>query len=224
MVYVRGAAKDFDTWEAMGAAGWGFRHVLPYYRRMEDSHGGEEGWRGRGGPLHVTRGLRANPLYQAFVDAGREAGYPVTADYNGRQQEGFGAMEMTVWKGRRWSAASAYLRPALKRGNVALKTRALARRVVFQGKRAVGVEFSRAGVTERADAAVEVILSAGAIGSPHILQLSGVGDAEHLAGLGIPVQHELRGVGRNFQDHFLVRVQAVVKDVSTLACAWPVRC
>ena len=115
MVYVRGHARDFDGWEAMGAAGWGFRHVLPYYQRLEDSHGGEEGWRGSGGPLHVTRGRRTNPLYTAFVEAGREAGYPVTVDYNARQQEGFGAMEMTVWQGERWSVAKAYLRPALKR-------------------------------------------------------------------------------------------------------------
>ena len=122
MVYVRGHARDFDTWEAMGARGWGFRHVLPYFKRMETSHGGEAGWRGAQGPLHVTRGAQTNPLYTAFVEAGREAGYPVTADYNGRQQEGFGAMEMTVWQGRRWSAANAYLRPALKRRNVRLVT------------------------------------------------------------------------------------------------------
>ena len=106
----------------MGAAGWGFRHVLPYYQRHGDSHGGEEGWRGSGGPIHVTRGRRANPLYTAFVEAGREAGYPETVDYNGRQQEGFGAMEMTVWQGERWSAAKAYLRPALKRPNLRLLT------------------------------------------------------------------------------------------------------
>ena len=145
MVYVRGHARDFDGWEAMGASGWGFRHVLPYYQRLEDSHGGEDGWRGRGGPLHVTRGSRRNPLYDAFVEAGRQAGYPVTVDYNGRQQEGFGAMEMTVWQGTRWSAAKAYLRPALKRSNLKLLTRALARRIILDGKRAVAVEYERGG-------------------------------------------------------------------------------
>ena len=141
MVYVRGHAKDFDTWEEMGAKGWGFRHVQPYFKRQETSHGGEDGWRGTNGPLHVKRGPRTNPLYQAFVEAGRQAGYPVTEDYNGHQQEGFGAMEMTVHDGIRWSAANAYLRPAMKRGNVRLITRALAHRVLLEGKRAVGVEY-----------------------------------------------------------------------------------
>jgi choline dehydrogenase len=145
MVYVRGHARDFDHWEEAGAAGWGFRHVLPYFIRAETSHGGEEGWRGTAGPLHVTRGSRANPLYDAFIEAGREAGYPVTADYNGARQEGFGPMEMTVWRGRRWSAASAYLRPALKTGRVRLLTRAFARRILLEGRRAVGVEYERSG-------------------------------------------------------------------------------
>jgi choline dehydrogenase len=216
MVYVRGNAKDFDTWEEMGAAGWGFRHVLPYYKRMEDSHGGEDGWRGRGGPLHVTRGPRVNPLYQAFVEAGREAGYPVTADYNGRQQEGFGAMEMTVWKGQRWSAASAYLRPALKRGNVALKTRALARRIVFEGKRAVGVEYEQGGKVEVARARREVILAASSINSPKLLQLSGVGNAEHLKAAGVAPVHHLPGVGENLQDHLEIYFQVRCKEPVTL--------
>ena len=125
----------------MGARGWGFRHVLPYFKRMESSHGGEEDWRGTGGPLHVTRGAMRNPLYQAFIDAGRQAGYPLTPDYNGRQQEGLGPFEMTVWRGRRWSTANAYLRPSLKRSNVRLETRALVRRILLEGKRATGVEY-----------------------------------------------------------------------------------
>ncbi|MGB3140802.1 MAG: GMC family oxidoreductase N-terminal domain-containing protein, partial [Aestuariivirga sp.] len=128
MVYVRGHARDFDAWEEMGAKGWGHRHVLPYFKRLENSHGGEEGWRGTNGPMHVKRGRRLNPLYQAFVDAGREAGYPVTPDYNGYQQEGFGPMEMTVHHGFRWSAANAYLRPAMRRPNVKLVTRAYVHR------------------------------------------------------------------------------------------------
>ncbi|MEP2578626.1 MAG: GMC family oxidoreductase N-terminal domain-containing protein, partial [Roseibium sp.] len=118
MVYVRGHACDFDTWEDMGASGWGFRNVLPYYKRMETSHGGQSGWRGTDGPLHVRRGTKWNPLFHAFRDAGAQAGYGVTEDYNGERQEGFGDMEMTVHKGRRWSAANAYLKPALKRGNL----------------------------------------------------------------------------------------------------------
>ena len=145
MVYVRGHAKDFDTWEEMGAKGWGFRHVQPYFKRMETSHGGEDGWRGHDGPLHVRRGPRNNPLYHAFVEAGRQAGYPLTDDYNGHRQEGFGAMEMTVHKGLRWSAANAYLKPALKRPNVKLITHAFARRVLLDGKRAIGVEYDIAG-------------------------------------------------------------------------------
>ena len=124
MVYVRGHARDFDHWAEMGAAGWAYRDVLPYFRRMENwhsgGHGGDAAWRGSDGPLHVTRGPRKNPLFRAFVEAGRQAGYPVTADYNGQQQEGFGPMEQTVWRGRRWSAANAYLRPALRRSNVTL--------------------------------------------------------------------------------------------------------
>jgi choline dehydrogenase len=183
---------------------------------MEDSHGGEDGWRGRGGPLHVTRGPRTNPLYQAFVEAGREAGYPVTADYNGRQQEGFGAMEMTVWKGQRWSAASAYLRPALKRGNMALKTRALARRIVFEGKRAVGVEYEQGGKVEVARARREVILAASSINSPKLLQLSGVGNAEHLKAAGVAPVHHLPGVGENLQDHLEIYFQVRCKEPVTL--------
>ncbi|MEM7425684.1 MAG: choline dehydrogenase [Pseudomonadota bacterium] len=216
MVYVRGHAKDFDTWEEMGADGWGFRHVLPYFKRMESSHGGEDGWRGKSGPLHVTRGKRTNPLYRAFVEAGREAGYPVTDDYNGAQQEGFGAMEMTVWGGRRWSAANAYLRPALKRKNLELVTRARARRIVFEGKRAVGVEYERGGETFIARVGKEVILAASAINSPALLQHSGIGDAGHLKAVGIEVRHHLPGVGENLQDHLEVYMQIKCKEPVSL--------
>ena len=163
MVYVRGHAMDYESWEAAGAAGWGYRHVLPYFRRLETSHGGEAGWRGDGGPVHVTRGAMANPLYRAFIEAGRQAGYPLTADYNGRQQEGFGPMEMTVWQGRRWSAANAYLRPALLRPNIDLAPRTLVRRVVLEGRRAVGVEVERGGRIQTIRARREVVLAAGAI-------------------------------------------------------------
>ena len=207
MVYVRGHARDFDTWEAMGARGWGYRHVLPYYKRMEHSHGGEEGWRGTSGPMHVTRGSLSNPLYKAFIEAGREAGYPVTPDYNGRQQEGFGEMEMTVWNGVRWSAANAYLKPALRTGRVNLTTRAFARRVIFEGRKAVGVEYERAGRIETARANREVVIAASAINSPKLLQLSGIGDAELLKAAGVePIAHR-PGVGANLHDHLEVYFQ-----------------
>ncbi len=207
MVYVRGHALDYDGWEEMGAAGWGFRHVLPYFKRMETSHGGEPGWRGTDGPMHVTRGRRDNPLFHAFVEAGRQAGYEVTEDYNGAKQEGFGAMEMTVWKGRRWSAANAYLRPALRRSNVRLRSRAMVRRILFEGRRAIGVEYVHGRKTHKVLAGREVILSASAINSPKLLMLSGVGDGEHLKRHGIAPVHHLPGVGANLQDHLEIYLQ-----------------
>ncbi len=144
MVYVRGHARDFDRWAEQGAAGWAFADVLPYFKRMETAHGGEEDWRGTHGPVHVRRGRQWNPLYKAFVDAGQQAGFETTSDYNGSKQEGFGVMEQTIHLGRRWSVANAYLRPALKRNNVSL-VNGLARRVVIESKRAVGVEVEVRG-------------------------------------------------------------------------------
>ena len=216
MVYVRGHACDFDTWEEMGAAGWGFRHVLPYFKRLEHSHGGEEGWRGTDGPLHVTRGALKNPLYNAFVKAGREAGYPVTDDYNGAQQEGFGAMEMTIWGGRRWSAANAFLRPAMGRKNLELITRARARKVLLEGKKAVGVEYERGGELLEARANREVILAASAINSPALLQHSGIGNEAHLKEAGIQPLHHLPGVGENLMDHLEVYLQMECKEPVSL--------
>jgi choline dehydrogenase len=207
MVYVRGHARDFDGWEKMGARGWGFRHVLPYFKRAETSHGGEEGWRGTSGPLHVTRGSLANPLYGAFIEAGRQAGYPVTMDYNGSRQEGFGPMEMTVWKGRRWSTANAYLRPALRRANVRLQTRAFARRIILEGKRATGIEYERFGRIRTARANREIILAASSINSPRLLLLSGIGGADNLKAVGVEPMHHLPGVGENLHDHLEVYFQ-----------------
>ena len=199
----------------MGAKGWGYRHVLPYFKRMESSHGGEDGWRGTDGPMHVTRGRGKNPLYDAFVQAGHEAGYPVTEDYNGRQQEGFGQMEMTVWKGRRWSAANAYLRPAQKRKNLRLESRCFARRILVEGKRAVGVEYEQGGTIKIARANREVIIAASTINSPKLLQLSGIGAPEHLKAAGITPIHQLPGVGENLQDHLEVYFQVeCLKPVS----------
>ena len=216
MVYVRGHAKDFDTWEEMGAKGWGFRHVLPYFKRQETSNGGEDGWRGTNGPLHVKRGPQNNPLYRAFIEAGREAGYPVTEDYNGRAQEGFGAMEMTVHKGIRWSAANAYLKPAMKRGNVKLITRAFAHRVILEGKRAVGVEYDVGGQLRQVKARREVIIAASSINSPKLLQMSGIGAPEVLKAAGIDVAHALPGVGENLHDHLEIYFQVKSKEPVTL--------
>lgn len=216
MVYVRGHARDFDTWAEMGAKGWDYAHVLPYFKRMENAHGGEDGWRGTDGPMHVKRGTRLNPLYQAFIDAGREAGYPVTDDYNGRQQEGFGPMEMTVHNGFRWSAANAYLRPARDTKRVKLVTYALAQRVLLDGKRAVGVEYQRGSTTHQARARRDVIIAASSINSPKLLQLSGIGPAQVLRAAGIEVVHDLQGVGENLHDHLEVYFQVKCKQPITL--------
>lgn len=221
MVYVRGHARDFDTWAEMGAAGWSYADVLPYFRRMEHWHGdtGEAEYRGNAGPLHITRGPRANPLFNAFIAAGQQAGYPVTDDYNGRQQEGFGAMEATIWRGQRWSAANAYLRPALKSGRVKL-LRGFARRVVFDGTRAAGVEILRKGALEIVRAGREVVLAASSINTPKILMLSGVGPAAHLAGHGIGVIADRPGVGANLQDHLEIYMQFAAKQPVTLYKYW----
>ena len=223
MVYVRGHARDYDHWAEQGAAGWGYADVLPYFKRMEHwhdgGHGGDRAWRGRDGPLHVTRGPRKNPLFKAFVEAGRQAGYETTDDYNGHQQEGFGPMEQTVWRGRRWSAANAYLRPALKRPNCEL-VQAFARRVVIENGRAVGVEVECAGQIEVIKAAREVILAASSINSPKLLMLSGIGPAAHLAEHGIDLVADRPGVGQNLQDHLEVYVQYASKLPITLYKHW----
>ncbi len=216
MVYVRGHAQDFDTWETMGAKGWSYKHVLPYFKRMENSHGGEEGWRGVDGPMHVKRGSRLNPLYQAFIDAGHEAGYPVTDDYNGRQQEGFGPMEMTVHNGFRWSAANAYLRPARKTKNVKLVTHAHVQRILLEGRKAVGVQYRRGDTITEARARRDVIIAASPINSPKLLQLSGIGPGQVLQTAGIPVAHELKGVGENLHDHLEIYFQVKCKQPITL--------
>ena len=218
MIYVRGHARDFDHWADTGAQGWGYADVLPYFKRMENwhsgGHGGDKAWRGDKGPLHITRGPRKNPLTRAFVKAGQQAGYPVTGDYNGAQQEGFGPFDATIWKGRRWSAANAYLRPALKRPNCTL-TRALARKIVIEDGRAVGVEVERKGKIEVIRANVEVIIAASSLNSPKLLMLSGIGPAAHLAEHGIDVVADRAGVGQNLQDHLELYIQqAATKPVS----------
>ncbi|MEP2715265.1 choline dehydrogenase [Pseudophaeobacter sp.] len=223
MVYVRGHAGDYNYWAKSGAQGWSYADVLPYFKRMETwdprGQGGDADWRGTDGPLHVTRGPRDNPLHDAFVSAGKQAGYPVTEDYNGEQQEGFGPMEMTVYKGQRWSAANAYLRPALKRDNCEM-IRAFARKVVIKDGRATGVEVERSGKIEVIEAGVEVILAASSLNSPKLLMLSGIGPAEHLAEHGIEVVADRPGVGQNLQDHLEFYFQYACKQPITLFKYW----
>ncbi|MDU9006315.1 choline dehydrogenase [Sedimentitalea todarodis] len=223
MVYVRGHAMDFDHWSEAGADGWSFADVLPYFKRMESwhdgGHGGDPAWRGTDGPLHVTRGPRDNPLHAAFVTAGEQAGYQLTDDYNGRKQEGFGPMEQTVWNGRRWSAANAYLRPALRRDNCTL-VRALACKVVIEDGRARGVEVDRGGQKELIRARRDVVLAASAINSPKLLMLSGIGPADHLAEHGITPIVDRPGVGGNLQDHLEMYIQMAASQPITLFKHW----
>lgn len=207
MIFQRGNPMDYDRWaEQPGMETWDYAHCLPYFKRMETCTAGADAWRGGDGPLVVERGPAERPLFRAFLEAAEQAGYPRTDDVNGYRQEGFGPFDRNVHRGRRLSASRAYLHPVLHRPNLEVRTRALVTRVLFEGKRAVGVEYTERGKPRRA-LADEVILCGGAINTPQLLQLSGVGDAEHLRGLGIePVEH-LPGVGQNLQDHLEVYVQ-----------------
>ena len=219
MAYVRGHARDYDRWAQGGLRGWDYAHVLPYFKRAESREAGGDLYRGDRGPLHVATGACANPLYRAFIEAGQQAGYPFTADMNGFQQEGFGAMDMTTWRGRRWSTASAYLRPAMSRPNLGVRTRALSTRVLLDGRRAIGVEYAHDGRRTEVRAEREVILAGGAINSPQLLMLSGIGEAEELSGYGIPVVADLPGVGKNLQDHLEIYVQHVCTQPISLYAA-----
>ncbi|MGD8908424.1 MAG: choline dehydrogenase [Chromatiales bacterium] len=217
MVYVRGHAKDFDEWAEHGAEQWDYAHCLPYFRKAESwTFGGDE-YRGDNGPLATNNGNNMqNPLYRTFIEAGQQAGYAFTADYNGRRQEGFGPMHMTIKNGVRWSTANAYLRPAMQRSNLSVMAHAQVHKVLLEGKQAVGVRLARKGVTSDIQARREVVLCAGPVGSPHILQLSGIGAADVLAGAGIEVSHELPGVGENLQDHLEFYFQFKCKQPITL--------
>ncbi|WP_318458557.1 choline dehydrogenase [Photobacterium leiognathi] len=218
MVYVRGHACDYDEWEQEGATGWNYQACLPYFRRAETWIKGGDAYRGSKGPVGTCNGndMELNPLYQAFIDAGKEAGYPETDDYNGYQQEGFGAMHMTVDKGVRASTSNAYLRRALKRPNLTLKKGIVARKVLLDGKKAVGVEFEQSGKLSQVFATKEVISSAGSIGSVQLLQLSGIGPAAVLENAKINLVHDLPGVGANLQDHLEVYFQYHCNEAITL--------
>ncbi|MBV8775732.1 MAG: GMC family oxidoreductase N-terminal domain-containing protein, partial [Alphaproteobacteria bacterium] len=218
MIYVRGQPEDFDHWSQLGNRGWGWDDVLPYFKQAENWEGGEDEFHGSGGPLLTSRPADRPFLCQKIIDAGTEIGCEYHEDVNHLPPgsgDNIGWVQQTRRGRRRQSAARTYLRAAMKRPNLTIITDALVHRVVFDGKRAVGVEFSRGGRIERADAAREVILSGGAIGSPHILQLSGVGDPDHLGRIGVSVVHVLPGVGKNLQDHFLARCTAEVTGAPT---------
>ncbi|TMO08043.1 choline dehydrogenase [Pseudoalteromonas sp. S327] len=217
MVYVRGHAKDFDEWQQHGANGWDYQSCLPYFKKAESFYLGENAHRGGTGPLGVNNGNEMqNPLYTTFIKAGVEAGYAHTDDYNAAQQEGFGPMHMTVKDGVRSSASREYLDPVKSRSNLTVITGALAQKVILEGKKATGIEYTVNGTLKTAHATKDVVLSAGPIGSPHILQLSGIGDKAILEEAGVEVKHHLPGVGQNLQDHLEFYFQYKCKQPITL--------
>ena len=219
MAYVRGHADDYDRWAALGAKGWAYRNVLPYFKRAETYSRGGDLYRGNSGPLKVTAGMSGpepNPLHSVFIEAGAQAGFAQTADQNGFQQEGFGRMDMTIHDGARMSAARAYLHPALSRPNLRVVSRARVLRVVFENKRAAGIEIAGRNGRQRIRATREVALCAGAINTPQLLMLSGVGNPDELARAGVLATCELPGVGRNLQDHLELYVQRECKRPVTL--------
>ena len=224
MVYIRGNALDYDGWAAApGMRNWSYADCLPYFQKSETRAQGGDNYRGDAGPLHVSTGACRNPLYNAFIEAGRQAGYPYTDDMNGYQQEGLGPMDMTVHKGRRWSTASAYLRPALARPNLVVQTKSVVTRVMFEGSvhspRAIGLELLHGGKLKQIRASREVILSGGAINSPQLLKLSGIGNPDELRPLGLVVTAPLKGVGENLQDHLETYIQYTCKEPITLYSA-----
>ena len=216
LVYIRGNAQDFERWDQEGATGWSYRDVLPYFKRAETRAEGGDDYRGSRGKLQTCYGSLRNPLHAVWLAAAGEAGYPPSSDVNGFQQEGFGRMDMTVGGGRRSSAANAYLRPAMSRANLTVRTQVLATGILFDGRRACGIEYTRGGVTHRVEAGVELILCAGPINSPQLLKLSGVGPAAELRALGIDVVQDLPGVGENLQDHLEFYFQVGCKEPITL--------
>ncbi|WP_407649583.1 choline dehydrogenase [Citrobacter enshiensis] len=217
LVYIRGHAYDFDEWESLGAKNWGYRNCLPYFRKAESYKFGGDDYRGSEGPLSTNNGNNMqNPLYGAWVEAGAQAGYIKTDDTNGYMQEGFGAMHMTVKNGVRWSTANAYLRPAMARPNLTVVTNAMTRKLVLAGKRVVGVEYEQGGEIHTVRCTREVLISSGPIGSPHLLQRSGIGPAEVLRKAGIEVKHDLPGVGENLQDHAEIYIQFQCKEPVSL--------
>jgi choline dehydrogenase len=219
LVYIRGNPMDFQRWQEEGASGWSYADVLPYFKRAEDRAEGGDAYRGAGGPLKTQYGSLKNPLHEAWLQSAKAAGYPLTSDVNGRQQEGFGRMDMTVGEGRRWSAANAYLKPTMKRSNLTVRTGCVATKILFENKRAVGIAYTRSGQVHEATARAEVILAGGAINSPQLLKLSGIGPAAELASYGLEVICDRPGVGENLQDHLEFYFQIASRKPITLYSA-----
>ena len=207
MQFVRGNPRDFDDWAAGGLPRWSYAHCLPYFRKLETFAGGADAYRGGDGPLHVSPARIQNPLDQAFLDAALQAGYGYTEDCNGYRQQGFGLSDKNTYRGRRWSAWEAYLRPAMRRDNVTVIEHAHCRAIRFDGKRATGVDYDFRGQRHSAEAGREVILCGGSINSPQLLMLSGLGDAGQLRSQGIDLLQHMPGVGQNLQDHLDLRIQ-----------------
>jgi choline dehydrogenase len=220
MIFQRGNPLDYERWAAdPGMETWDYAHCLPYFKRMENCLAGDSEFRGHDGPLVLERGPATSPLFKAFFAAVQQAGYALTDDVNGYRQEGFAAFDRTIYRGRRLSAARAYLYPVRERPNLTVATRAFVTRILFDGKRATGVEFTRGTNSPRRVRAVNVILCGGAINSPQLLQISGVGNGDELKALGVDVVHDLRGVGENLQDHLEVYVQYACRQPVSMAPA-----
>lgn len=218
MVYIRGNAKDYDDWAAAGNKGWSFAEVLPHYRRLEDNVRGESDYHGKGGPLHVQNAPSDNPLYDMYVKAAEQAGYPLTDDFNGPNQEGVGRFQCTIKDAKRWSTASAFLTPIKKRPNLTIATGAQVLRLIMDGNKVTGVEYKqgRSKTPVVAKVTKEVVLSAGAIQSPHLLQLSGIGDSAELKAAGIEPKINLPGVGKNLQEHLDIKLPYEVKTKDSM--------
>ena len=216
MLYVRGNPLDYNTWSQFGNRGWSYDSVLPYFKKSENFEGKGDPARNKGGMLNVAEMRERAELLDAFIDAAAAEGYPRNPDYNNGKQEGFGYYQVTQKNGERWSTARAFLQPARSRGNLTLVTEAMTTGVLLEGKRAVGVAYTQGGVAKEARCNREVILAAGAVKSPHLLELSGIGQPELLQSMGIPVHHELRGVGENYRDHYAPRMNWRVKLPVTL--------
>ena len=217
MVYIRGHAKDFDRWHTEGATGWQYENVLPYFKRSESYTKGGNQYRGDSGPLKVTDKISNNPLFDAFIEAGVQAGFPYTDDVNGAQQEGFGRFDMTIDNGKRCSAAAAYLYPVIRhRKNIFCHTQAQVTKIIIENNKAIGIEYRQHGKVKRCYARREVIVASGAINSPHLLMLSGIGPAAMLQRFNIDVKVDLPGVGQNLQDHLEFYMQYECKQPITL--------
>lgn len=216
MIFVRGQPQDYDTWAQLGATGWSFDDVLPYFKKLENFEDGPSELRGKSGPVNIVRVAERPEISEAFIAAAQQAGFPANPDYNGASQEGFGYYQVNQRDGRRWSAADAYLKPAMSRPNLAVRTGAQVTRIDFEGRRAVGVTYREGNEEKQVRARAEVILTAGSIQTPHLLELSGVGNPDALAAAGLPLFHALPGVGNNYIDHFCTRMNWRVKLPITL--------